>query len=209
MNICCVVFDMDGTLVNTENLKRELWIKYINGKRYTRESSTLAYDKYNGLPRRKFINTVLVSLGGNELSDDEFEQFNDYLSDGYRPSMATLFPATVIALEKLRDRGLKLFISSGSPQHEVDGIIKYFGLDHLFLACYGSDNGFVKGNEHFKKIAHTTGATRSEMVFIGNDDMDGTLAKEYRIKFFLVKNENGSTNLLEIIEKIISGILGK
>ncbi|MBT6228221.1 MAG: hypothetical protein HOI47_16370, partial [Candidatus Scalindua sp.] len=63
--------------------------------------------------------------------------------------------------------------------------------------------------EHFKKIAHTTGATRSEMVFIGNDDMDGTLAKEYRIKFFLVKNENGSTNLLEIIEKIISGILGK
>ncbi len=204
INMGCVVFDMDGTLVNTKNLKRELWIKYINGKGYARESSTLAYDKYNGLPRRKFINSVLVSLGGNELNDDEFERFSDYLSDGYRPSMATLFPNTVIALERLKGRCIKLFISSGSPQHEVDGIVKYFSLTYLFNAYYGSEDGFVKGGAHFEKIALVASASKKEMFFVGNDEMDSTLAKQYGIESFIVKLENGNTNLLEIVDKIVS-----
>ena len=67
-----IVFDMDGTLVDSSSSKQKIWINYIKGRGHSPENAERLYRIYNGLPRREFINIILVSLGESQLSDDEY-----------------------------------------------------------------------------------------------------------------------------------------
>lgn len=199
----CIIFDMDGTLVNSSSVKKKIWLDFICNFGYSRESVEKKYREYNGLPRRELINSILESLGAQPMNDDMYVAFNSYLKEQFSPQSVTLFPDTKPAINLLVKNGFDLFVSSGAPQCEVESIITCLGLAPLFKGVLGSDADFVKGKAHFDKILNITGSCKSELLFIGNDHKDHEIGTGYGIPSLIVDRVKNKSGLLGIVQDIL------
>lgn len=202
--LSCIIFDMDGTLVDSSRVKKKLWVDFICNLGHSLESVERRYKEYNGLPRKELINSILESLGAQAMDDGKYCAFNSYLREQFVPQSVTLFSDTKPAINLLVKSGFDLFVSSGAPQHEVDSIITYFGLAPLFKGVFGSDASFVKGKAHFDEILNVTGSQKSELLFIGNDRKDFEIGTGYGISSLIVDRDKNESGLLGIVQGILA-----
>lgn len=199
----CIIFDMDGTLVDSSSVKKKLWLDFICNLGHHREDAAKSYKKYNGLPRNELINSILGSLGDELMDDERYVDFNSYLRKQFVPQSVSLFSDTKPAIDILSQNGFDLFISSGAPQHEVESIIACFGLGPFFKGVFGSETDFMKGKAHFDKILSITGSRKNELLFIGNDRKDFEIGTGYGISSLIVDRDKNGSGLLGIVQSIL------
>lgn len=173
-----ILFDLDGTLINTmegfadlaaELIERDYNLPFKEGRRN--------YITTSGIPFKHQLEVMFPGDTRNFRVQKEFETrkqdvfFNTPLDDD-----------TVLALNGLQELGIKVIVSSNN-YHEF--VLKYFNKYNKFSfdMILGYKDGFAKGKAHILHVINEFRITEKEMIFVGDSLHDGDVAQELGIPF--------------------------
>ena len=172
-----IVFDFDGTIVNSmesfANIAAEVMPKYLP---IDREAARYRYLESSGIPFFQQLETIFPSHPANITTAEEFEltKLENYLHE-------PLFEDALDTIHHLRERGIRVVISSNNFQHLVDRYVGETGIE-LDMVLGFKDN-FAKGADHFAHIERTLGVERNQIVFVGDSIKDAERAADYGVRF--------------------------
>lgn len=176
-HISTVVFDLDGTLLDTMACLTDLAVDVIcNGCGLSREVVRETYVATSGLPFREQLAIMLPRQIEQGAIHRDFERRK-------MRAMATVDfgPATLSALYALRSAGYRLAISSNTTQELVDRVQRT--CEGVFDAALGCGAGLRKGRSHVREICKRLRCTPRDLVFVGDSLNDLRLAQEAGIAF--------------------------
>jgi len=179
--LVAVVFDWDGTIVNSSPLALENFlvfaVKYFGVEENTAKKAFL---EDLGDTFKPFFR--LAALSNRELSAEETYEIANKTVDSFyeKRRHAPMFADVPAALSKLKEYGYDLCVSSGSHQAAVIHDAKARGLDHYFTFILGTkDSTFRKGGPHFSFISEKLSIKPRNMVFVGDGSYDMKASKNY------------------------------
>lgn len=166
-----IIFDMDGTLWDSAENVAHAWNEAVGRQMFTeRDIKGVMGLTMTMIAERLFPNESEEKR--REFLDRCCKCENKYL----REHGGMLFPNTVGTLEKLAERGHKLFIVSNCQKGYIEAFLEYYKLGGLFAGklCWG-DNELEKW-ENIKLIMERNGL--SEALYVG--DTQGDCDSAYR-----------------------------
>lgn len=174
-----IIFDFDGTLVDTMNIFADVASRLIlENYGIEREAARGLYLKTSGLP---FCQQIEIMFPGHDL--------NAKVASAYE--MEKIEAAADIVMERetkealkiLKNQGYELAVSSNNFQRNISQFVENNRLGGLFKLTLGFRDGFGKGKEHFDFIKNELGRDSKEMIFIGDSINDARMSKENDIDF--------------------------
>ncbi|NHK31036.1 MAG: HAD family phosphatase [Asgard group archaeon] len=183
--IKCIIFDLDGTLVDTLDKHIEAFkilFKEINHK--------ITYDEI-AVNMGRTPKDILLSLKPDLKSD---KKRLESLSQRKEEILTTLltnipkFPGSKDILEYLKKNGIKLCLASSTPQFNVSKMLKSVGFSNYFdVIITGEDITVGKPNpEVFLKTAKRALINKKFCLIIGDSPHDIEAAKAADIKIIAV-----------------------
>ncbi len=177
MNIQLLVFDLDGTLIDTMG-------------DYSNKAAALICDHY-GTPRaearRRYFETSglpfeqqLEQLFPGAPCNDEVSRMFESWKDGYLLNVS-LSSETKQLLSGWRNAGFCVAISSNNLEPYVRRLAKCWPVDAAL--GYRAQDGFGKGEPHFQKLEEHFGFSREQMLFIGDSPNDARIAAQSKVPF--------------------------
>lgn len=171
-----VVFDVDGTLVDSQN--------------HITHAMGFAFDQVGltPLPRAQVLSIVGLSLpvAVAQLAPDTDAQTQARIVAGYKDSFmrarldsaAPLYDGALDCLDRLADRDdLLLAVATGKSRRGLDAMIKAHGLEGRFLSLQTADGHPSKPHPSMLHAALAeTGATADRAVMIGDTSFDMLMA---------------------------------
>lgn len=176
-NTKVLVFDFDGTLVNSMEAFADIAAEVIP-KRHSlsAEQARSRYLETSGIPFFQQLEILFPNDPANKATAEEFEKAKQ---EGYLRE--PLFDDAAETLDHLRQKGLKVAVSSNNFQHLVE---KYVGsTDIEFDMVLGFKENFSKGRDHFKYIEKTMNVDRKDIIFVGDSIKDGERAEDCGVSF--------------------------
>jgi len=169
-----IVFDMDGTLVDTDLMLVEAMMVLFRKYRpdFKISLSTLIY--FSGPPIEDTLATYFPHIDQRAL----IQEFKD-VSFSYYEKDAMLFPETEATLRKLHERGIRLAVFTNKHHDRTLATLRMFGIERYFDYVVGYDDlahpkphpeGLLRCLEHFK-------VTREQLLFFGDTIYDYEAAK--------------------------------
>ena len=131
-----VVFDLDGTLVDSEPLAYEAWRRelaahgYVLDRRDTDATRGRTYGDVHEYFAERVEGLPPAEVFWTGFSGTLFELFETEL---------TPFEDAVRTARELRDRGVRVAIASSSPRERLDATLRAAGLDNLFEVTVAGD----------------------------------------------------------------------
>lgn len=177
MNTQLLVFDLDGTLIDTMG-------------DYADKAAALIFEHY-GTPwdeaRRRYFETSglpfeqqLEQMFPKEPCNTEVAQMFESWKDGYLANV-TLSSETEQLLRGWRNAGFRIAISSNNLEPYVQRLATYWPVD--VALGYRAMDGFGKGEPHFQKLEEHFGFSREQMLFIGDSPNDARIAAQSKVPF--------------------------
>ncbi len=174
-----VVFDLDGTLVDSMSLYAEKAGELIN-KHYglEKDKAIKLYLQTSGLPFLEQLNLLFPQEHQkNKRVAELFENWKMEVIKGLR-----IKEEGGEVLEELRKRGIITAISSNNLQEYVEKIVRNSGVEVDFVLGWDGKD-FKKGKPHFSLLEKKTGIHRKHFLFVGDSLRDLILAKESGVGF--------------------------
>ena len=206
-----VIFDLDGTLINSAIPFREMKRKVItflqaNGveERLLKEDmlSTEIIDLAAGCLQRKGssenqVSEVLAQVS-NIMNEVELQSTGN----------ATLIEGVPQTLLVLKERGLKLGVMTRGCREYTRKILTKFGLSRYFDAIAARDDvDQPKPNpEHAFHVLKLLGVKAQETLFVGDHWSDAECAKQAGLNFVFVSHGQGVEKVQELGYPIIDNI---
>ena len=205
--IKCVVFDFDGTLVESNEIKRRVFYEVTKNI----AGADLILDKLFSTPdhgdRYSIFNTLIRNL--NKTNKPDINSI--YLSDLYTNiceheiSKTPEVSGALSTLKELKRRKIKILVSSATPVKTLKRIIKMRGWSDLFEGVMGSPES---KEDHLKSILSLNNYSLSEVVYVGDSEMDQKASLSIGCKFVGIGTDSSRFNgrptvLLNTIKKLI------
>ena len=171
-----IIFDMDGTLWDSAENVALAWNEAVGKSMFTeRDIKSVMGMTMTSIAERLFPNETQEKRREFLVNCCECE--NKFL----RERGGRLFPNTVGTLEKLFERGHKLFIVSNCQSGYIEAFLDYYKLGGLFTdkLCWG-DNEHEKW-ENIKLIMERNGL--SEALYVGDTQGDCDSAYKAEARF--------------------------
>jgi len=173
-----VVFDLDGTLIDSVRAHAMAWLKAFNHLGYEGVKYEVLINMI-GLPgyeiiRRLFGNGALTKY--REFKKIKDEVYIKLLKEGY----ITIYPDVIPTLRTLRALGLKLGLASSTPSKTLSIVLRRFRLNGLFDAVIPGDK-VSKGKPHpeiFIKAFKELNVLPTSGCVVGDSPYDIKPAKE-------------------------------
>jgi HAD superfamily hydrolase (TIGR01509 family) len=134
--IAAVIFDCDGTLVDSEPLARDAWDRALAVHGYT--VSDEEYAELVGLPYPRVHAYFAERIGGMPDAEAFWPVFSDVLF-GLIDSVLRPFDDAVETVRALHARGIAVAVASSSPRERLDRTLRSAGLDGLFDVTVAGD----------------------------------------------------------------------
>ena len=174
-----LMFDLDGTLVNTMSGFADLAasiMSHHHGADWA--TARTRYLETSGLPFRRQLEVIVPSHPGNERAAEEFERRKRNICRA-----TPMDHETRGALATLRERGLGLIVSSNTGQDFVDEFTRREAFRFDLALGFDVRAGMAKGRPHVERALAELRLDRRELWFIGDSLKDGDLARECGIEF--------------------------
>ena len=169
--IKCVVFDFDGTLVESNEIKRKVFYevtKDIIG-------ADLVLDNLLSDPDAGDRYSIFNALTEKVKKSNKFSPSAKHLSDKYTQlcenniSKASEIYGALNTLKKLKRSGVNMFISSATPTRTLQRIITMRGWQRFFEEIMGAPE---KKEDHLNYILYLTNYSVTEIVYVGDSEVD-------------------------------------
>lgn len=175
--IKCVVFDFDGTLVQSNEIKRKVFYQVVQeyGNFDPIVDATLnelaSADRFSILARIASVIAANESLPNGMTCEDVALSLTDEYSRVCEVMIAGCEEVGGASelLKALSDEGIALFINSATPYHPLKRIIELRSFDKYFLGVYGNLKDKVR---NLREIMKVTCSDPSELIFIGDSEAD-------------------------------------
>lgn len=204
----CIVFDFDGTLVDTNQIKKQgffdilVLINNVDGYRVMKD----VYENSNG--DRHTIWNNYAKLRGED------NQFSSYCSRIYSELIdkkvieSKAIPDAEMTLDLLVNKGFKLYLSSATPIANLRKIINARKWDRYFVDIFGSpDTKTATLNNKILPFVNSP----SDVIVIGDGKDDQFSANQIGCSFIPVgnyfnkKNKNYCSSMKEVTKIILEG----
>lgn len=174
--IKCVIFDMDGVVVNTEPLAHTAGTEVYKSLGITVPDDV--YASFTGNSDKNII-AKLKNLYNIKLTHDELlEAFNTRYFEIFEESAdLSLMPGVKQLIQELHGNGIKLILASSSTKRKIDAVFKRFSLYQYFDAIVsGEDFEESKPNPAiFIEAVRLSGFSKEECLVI-EDSTNGIRA---------------------------------
>ncbi|MCU0454193.1 MAG: HAD family hydrolase [Bacteroidetes bacterium] len=168
------VFDMDGTITNTNRLIfdsfNHIVQRYRGGTMSDREIAALFGPPEEG---------ALRAIVGDDQLDEAMERYLAFYK-GHHRELASVYEGIPALLEELHQRGVALAVFTGKGRHTTDITLDVLGLTHYFRKVV-TGNDVVKhkpSGEGIQSIMRDLGLEPSRTVMVGDSAADILAAKE-------------------------------
>jgi phosphoglycolate phosphatase len=180
MNAELVIFDLDGTLIDS---KRDL-VNSVNATRTFAGTETLSDELVasyvgNGAP-------VLIRRAFPDVSDEDHARLLRYFLDYYRDHMldaTTLYPGVREALDQMHANEVALAVLTNKPVRFSVGLLEGLGIDVHFFRIYGG-NSFDEKKPNpigIRMLMEESGAPRERTLMVGDSAVDILTARNARV----------------------------
>ena len=180
--IKCVVFDFDGTLVDSNEIKRRTFYEVTKDL----VGADSALDKILSSPssgdRYKIFNSLIAQIGpsnGGFISASKLSSSYTIICE-YKISRAPEIKGATIAINELRNLGVKVFVSSATPKDTLKKIIYMRGWEGIIDMALGSPDSKI---DHLQKILIENKISISEVIYVGDSDIDKNTASSVGCRF--------------------------
>lgn len=210
--IKCVVFDLDGTLVQSAETIYLATIKALDQLNIAYDMPRAKFDTMIGWHFEDIFNEVGITL-------NDFEEFITLYKSHYLEFIdkSSLYENVPEILEILKDKNIRIALLTTKAQDQADLNIKYLKLDKYFDIVMGRRPGIAHkpSPQQLEMICESLNVNAQETLMVGDSEMDIQCGKNansftcgvtygYRTTEVL-KNENPTfliNNLIEL-KKII------
>lgn len=188
-----IFLDFNGTIIDDVDLCIDLLndiLRNQNKRFVTKEQ----YKEIFTFPVKKYY-----ELAGVDFSIESFESLADKFIAAYQPSSLKcgLYPNSVEAFQKLKEKGYHLVILSASEKNNLLEQCESFGIVPYFDAILGIDNIHAASKVgialKFMEEKHIKG---EDILFVGDTLHDLEVAKAMGAECMLVSCGHQSTNVL-------------
>ncbi|MCW5698405.1 MAG: phosphoglycolate phosphatase [Rhodospirillales bacterium] len=179
--IRCVVFDLDGTLIDSApDLRRAL-----NKLLAEEQRPALALDAVVGMigdGAMKLVERAFTATGGIGKHQDIPGLTKRFLAhyEGYAAEDTMTYPGVMETLAGLRANGMVLGICTNKPAAPTHEILREFGLSSTFAAVFGGDSlpGIRKPDPRLlTAVLDALGCGAAEAVMVGDNANDVGVAR--------------------------------
>lgn len=168
MSLKCVIFDMDGTLTQTNQLIFDAF-NFIVHKYQGKILTPLEITAYFGPPEEG----ALIPIVGEERLPQAMDEYLSFYRTNHR-RLATLYPGIVEILKDVKSHGRLLALFTGKGIHTTTITLEEFGLKDLF-DCVVTGNDVVDHKpsaEGIRKILERFNLKPEEAVMVGDSVAD-------------------------------------
>lgn len=178
MNFKSIIFDLDGTLLDT----LETLSYYCNKALSIHGFATYPKEAYKHMVGDGAKNLVRRMLEGqNAFHPDAFQKvYNTYIEMYHADTLykTTYYDGILDLLDGLKQKGISMAVLSNKPHEATAPIIQSFFGD-TFSLCYGARDGvpLKPDPEAALSIAHSLGSSPKECLYAGDTAVDILTAK--------------------------------
>lgn len=173
----CIIFDMDGVLINTEPLHFQIWRQVF--AEYGIED--LAYDCYKGCigSTNEYLMGLIKDGYGVDFRGraDIIARFKEVKAEYVKAHGVPRIPDVPEVVRYLHEKGYLMAVASSSPQEYIDQFMKDLGIDDCFSLLSSAEG--VKNPKPapdvFLYTAEKLGVDPSDCVVV-EDSMNGSRA---------------------------------
>ena len=166
-----ILFDVDGTLIDSNDLHAEAWIEAFGhfGKKLKWSVVRHQIGKGGDLLVPDLLNAKEMQTFGEKVKKYRGQIFKKKYMPRVRP-----FPASHDSLRALRDRGLRLALASSSNPDEVEYYTQLLGVGDLLAGVTSKkDAKFSKPSpEIFEAARRRTKTSRERTLIVGDTPYD-------------------------------------
>ncbi|HTE52510.1 MAG TPA: HAD family hydrolase [Kofleriaceae bacterium] len=178
-SLAAVLFDLDGTLVDTMPAFADLAAEVMAARHgVDRILARARYLETSGLPFVDQLEIICPGHAANRAASDEFERRKLAVCDAM-----PMDARTVAGLEALRALGLRLIVSSNTGQAVVDEFARREAFRFDLVLGFDPARGLRKGRPHVDHALAVLGIARDQLVLVGDSLKDGDLADESGVAF--------------------------
>jgi len=165
--IKALLFDFDGTLLNTNDLIIQTFMHVLN-ERFPGQYSPKDCLKFLGPSLKQTMSDI--APGEEDAMIAKYREYNELHHD----ELVTQYPDVVSTLEQLKAIGIKLAIVSTKRNGMIDRGLSVLGASHLFDVCIGTDDvKNVKPDPEPVLLAlERLGVNKEEAIMIGDNSHD-------------------------------------
>ncbi|MGX8940403.1 fructose-1-phosphate/6-phosphogluconate phosphatase [Symbiopectobacterium sp. Eva_TO] len=130
-----LIFDMDGTILDTEPTHRAAWHNILGKYGMTYDAQEMV--AYNGAPIEKIAAVILarhnVDMDPKALATEKLALVEEMLFD-------TVKPLPLIDVVKAYQGRRPMTVGTGSPRHLADRLLRHLGLRDYFVGIVGAED---------------------------------------------------------------------
>ena len=173
-----IVFDFDGTLVPSNQFKKNLYYKISEGKITKAAVKKIVDEGYGNYSRREIL-LSLCSKNNNELN---FEEMMNSYENEYKNYLIQVEPMQGFQnlFDYLKETDCKLCINTANDENEMQSILFSKGWLDFFDLVLGSPRTKI---ENLRKIAESFSIGNEEICFVGDSEEDLQAAIASSVKF--------------------------
>ncbi len=217
--IKCVVFDFDGTLVDSNAIKRETFFAIARPWDPSDEVVAEIFERWPAADRYEKSLKIAERLISRNLlpKDSSVKEWASRLAGEYTEQCENAIgscaemPGATQALNELSEKGFLLFVNSATPVEPLRKILKLRNWAHFFQSLYGAE---ACKADNLKQVASRTGANPDEIAHVG-DQLDDLQAAEQFGCYFVAMADGNTRSVAKIsslvVQKLseLSGLLTK
>lgn len=188
-----IVFDFDGVLVDSEDLKRQaLKENFIEfGEEFAQ--SMFDYQAETGGNRYDVADYAAFKLSKDK---DWADEYADKYSETVREKIVKM--PCMITCESMLLKLVKrypLYVSSATPEDELKKILVAKTMRHMFKEIYGGPHPKI---DHFSEIIAKENVKPEEILFVGDTESDAEVARMFGLKFLAINYRGDKTKVVEV-----------
>ena len=193
-----IIFDFDGVILNSHNIKTQAFYKIF--KKYGKKIATKSknyHTKNAGISRYVKFKYILKYFVKKKINNKEIKSLSlEFKKICLEKIIKLKISKKLLRFLKTKYKNHSFFISTGTPQKEIESILKLKKIHKYFKKVYGSPLTKI---QHINKIKKKSLKT----LYIGDSYEDYISSKKTNIEFLLkVHSENEKFFRKKKIKKI-------